>query len=86
MTISNVTPFPRSRNPARHPDARTLASRVAILLYNRGGALRSLAVQSVAARGDPVALDKMLKVIWRLLREARADRQRLLEASRGFDR
>ena len=86
MTMSNITPFPRSCNPARHPDARTLAARAEISLYNRGAALRSLVLKSAAAWGDPVAHDKVLKAIGRLLREARADRQRLLEVSRGFRR
>jgi hypothetical protein len=35
MTMSNITPFPRPCNPARHPDARTLAARAEISLYNR---------------------------------------------------
>jgi hypothetical protein len=87
MTTSNITPFPRHRNPARQPkDARMLAARAEISLYNRGATLRSLVLESARAWDDPVWHNKVLKSMGRLLREAKADCRRLLEASRGLSR
>jgi hypothetical protein len=87
MTTSNITPSPLHRNPARQPkDPRTLAARAEISLYNRGAALRSLVLESAAAWGDPVRHNKVLNAMRRLLREAMADRRRLLEASHGLSR
>jgi hypothetical protein len=64
MTTSNITPFPGHCNPAPQPkDARTLAARAEISLYNRGEALRSLVLESAAAWGDPVRHNKVLTAI-----------------------
>jgi hypothetical protein len=87
MTTNNITPFSRHRNPVGQPtDARTLAARAEISLYNRGAALRSLVLESAAAWGDPVWHNEVLNAMGRLLLEAMADRRRLLEASHGLPR